>query len=307
VNLSLGDSAGSPDLQSAVSYALSKGKLLVAAVGNDGDKGNPVEYPAAYPGVVGVSAIDQSSTVASLSEHGPQVALSAPGVNMVEACTYSSGYCTSQGTSNSAALVSASAALVWAVHRDWTANQVLRVLMNTAGKPDNGNYSQYLGYGIVRPRIALATPGDPGPADVNPLLAANSSAAPSASASATAPAATPSTGTGAVVPKKSAGGGVWLWVGVGIVGVVLLGGAAAAAVLRGRRRNAGQGPGQVPPSPGVYGQPPYGAAGPQPWAQQPPHYPQPQQPPYPPQQAPYPPPGYGTGGDDPSGAGSSRH
>ena len=88
--------------------------------------------------------------------------------------------CTAEGTSYATAIASASAALIWSAHPTWTNNQVLRVMMETAGKPEDGKVpSEYLGYGIVRPRkVLLDKEGDPGPADVNPLLAARETTAP---------------------------------------------------------------------------------------------------------------------------------
>ena len=42
--------------------------------------------------------------------------------------------------------------------------------MNTAGKPESGDKSNdFIGYGVVRPRIALKNPGDPGDPKTNPL------------------------------------------------------------------------------------------------------------------------------------------
>ena len=56
------------------------------------------------------------------------------------------------GTSDASALASASAALIWSKHPDWTNNQVLRVMLNTASKPKSGkDRTDYLGYGTVRP------------------------------------------------------------------------------------------------------------------------------------------------------------
>ncbi|MFD9416308.1 S8 family serine peptidase [Streptomyces goshikiensis] len=75
------------------------------------------------------------------------------------------------GTSSASALASASAALLWSAHPDWTNNQVLRVLLNTAGKPKDGaERNDYIGYGVVRPRVAVPNPGDPGPANEFPLV-----------------------------------------------------------------------------------------------------------------------------------------
>jgi type VII secretion-associated serine protease mycosin len=178
INMSLGGPGASLKLHGAIDYALAKGKLIVAAVGNSGTLGNPVDYPAGFPGVVGVGETDVNGNVASESEHGSQVVLTAPGADIYEACVGPSGYCSSHGTSDSTALVSASAALLWAVHPSWTANQVIRVLINTANSGGkSGVQDPYYGYGVVRPRLALTDPGDPGPADVSPLSGATASRA----------------------------------------------------------------------------------------------------------------------------------
>ncbi|MEV7526204.1 type VII secretion-associated serine protease mycosin [Streptomyces sp. NPDC091371] len=214
----------------AVKYALSKGKLIFAGAGNDGASTNEILYPAATPGVVGVGAVDAKGQATRESQHGPQIDLAAPGIDIVTACTTGTGLCNTHGTSDATALASASAALIWSAHPDWTNNQVLRVLLNTAGKPIDGvERNDYIGYGIVRPRIAIATPGDPGPADVYPLpdLAAATAASPSASpdpAPAPAPQAEPQQ-DGRLLP----------WLGLGLGACLLIGGAVTAVVVRRNR------------------------------------------------------------------------
>ncbi|GGP59258.1 hypothetical protein GCM10010214_36290 [Streptomyces abikoensis] len=185
INVSMGGSFEHEDEAEAVRYAVSKGKLVFAAVGNTGNERNLPEYPAAFPGAVGVAAVDQDIKATAESQHGPQVDLAAPGDNIVATCKGGTGLCRSHGTSDATALTSASAALLWSAHPDWTANQVLRVLINTAGGPKSGEKrSDSIGYGVVRPRIALQNPGDPGPADISPLpeLAAAKSPAPQVAA-----------------------------------------------------------------------------------------------------------------------------
>lgn len=238
INMSLGIDGTPEDDRAraeAVKYALSKGKLIFAAVGNYGDSTNELAYPAGTPGVVGVGAVDSSGEPTKESQHGPQVDLAAPGMDIVTACTSKTGLCTSHGTSDASALASASAALLWSAHPEWTNNQVLRVLLNNAGKPVDGSQrNDYVGYGIVRPRVALQTPGDPGPADVYPLpdLAAASQAgakpaSPDAASSSKPPAPQ------AAEEKK--GGSSLLWVGLGLGACVLIGGAVTAVVVRRNR------------------------------------------------------------------------
>nr|WP_275522227.1 type VII secretion-associated serine protease mycosin [Streptomyces oceani] len=170
INISMGSGEGSRELRSAISYALAKGKMIIAATGNTGDGGNTVNYPAGTPGVIGVSAVDKDARSTDESQAGKQVDLAAPGENILSACRIGSEVCTSDGTSNASALASASAALIWAEHPDWTANQVTRVLVNTAGGPKNGDErDDFIGHGAVRPRVALKNPGDPGDPNTNPL------------------------------------------------------------------------------------------------------------------------------------------
>ncbi|MFJ2776383.1 S8 family serine peptidase [Kitasatospora sp. NPDC087315] len=196
-------------LKAAVAHASTKGALVVAGVGNSAQSGNPVQYPAALPGVVGVGAVDRDGLATAESEQGAQVDLTAPGIEIYNACTANSGYCKGHGTSDATALVSASAALVWAVHPDWTGNQIARVLVNTAGKPTDGSSrNDAVGYGIVRPRVALTEPGDPGPADVNPISEQSAGAPSGASASvvpsqAETPSAAASAGSGAAPTEDS--------------------------------------------------------------------------------------------------------
>uniref|UniRef100_A0AAU2V2Y0 Type VII secretion-associated serine protease mycosin n=1 Tax=Streptomyces sp. NBC_00003 TaxID=2903608 RepID=A0AAU2V2Y0_9ACTN len=237
ISVSQGAPVNSPELTTAVKHALDKGALVFAAVGNEGDQGNPVEYPAATPGVVGVAAVGKDLRRTGWSEYGSQVDISAPGEGMLHACGGKTGLCRTDGTSDATALASASAALIWSAHPDWTNNQVLRVLLNTIGAPTSGpKRNDSLGYGIVRPRIALTTPGNPGPADEYPLPDLAASASPSSKASSS------SQPTGDPKPNATAraanpeDNNPTLWVCSAIGGVVGLGTVAWAVVVRRRRR-----------------------------------------------------------------------
>lgn len=245
INMSFGAGDTADGTDAAVKYAVSKGKLLFASVGNDGDKGNMPSYPAKYPGVVGVSALDKTGTVAKFSTFGNYVDLSAPGLHVPSWCdgTFTE-YCDTDGTSPASAIASASAALIWSAHPDWTANQVLRSLVDTAARSwPKDTPSRYLGYGGVRPRRVLINKDiDPGPPDVDPLAAQNGSLSATPSPSAKAPSGKPTKEAGsangptsAAAKESDSGGDTRTWVIIGAVAAVLVIGGAGFAVLRARR------------------------------------------------------------------------
>ncbi|MFF6880504.1 S8 family serine peptidase [Streptomyces sp. NPDC012474] len=216
--------------------------MIFAGVGNNGDGANEVMYPAATPGVVGVAAVGKDLRRTAESEYGPQVDMAAPGEDMVHACDSETGLCRGHGTSDATALASASAALIWAEHPTWTNNQILRVMLNTIGAPtDEAERNDSIGYGIVRPRIALQNPGDPGPADTYPLpdLAAAAPNAPSPQTSESTGADAPATDDGSATTAPASEGGSTPWGALGIGAVALLGAAiAVSAVVRRRRTPA---------------------------------------------------------------------
>ncbi|MDJ0465154.1 type VII secretion-associated serine protease mycosin [Streptomyces sp. H27-C3] len=249
INISLGqfnapgqENTSPPQLSAAVKYANNKGKLIFAAVGNNGDTSNFLGYPAATPGVVGVGGVDQKAKPVENSQWGPQVDLAAPAKDIASACADSSGICSGTGTSNASALASASAALLWSKHPDWTNNQVLRVLMTTASGNDKGlKRDDVVGYGVIRPRIALEIPGDPGPADEYPIpdlaAAALKSPSPGASKSAGGSEKTAKDDKPAAATTASdAGDNTTLWIALGLGAAALIGTAIATGVIRNRRR-----------------------------------------------------------------------
>lgn len=261
VNISMGAIGSSeyyPKTKLAVEYALKRGSLILAASGNDGEKTNLPSYPAAFPGVVGVGAIDREGKVAKFSTSGRNVALAAVGEGLTTHCTKSEGVCNSGGTSQATAIASASAALIWSKHPKWTNNQVLRVMMQTASPPAGDVIpSSFLGYGSVRPRkVLLDGEGDPGPANVNPLLAREGATNPNPSTSASAPStASPSTdpqSTPTAIddkkgdkqtiaePRKNDDSSSNLWIAIGVGIAVLLASAVGIAIVS-RRGSASAG------------------------------------------------------------------
>ncbi|GLX52037.1 type VII secretion-associated serine protease [Streptomyces hygroscopicus subsp. hygroscopicus] len=244
INMSFGDDISYDGEQEAIKYAASKGKLMFAAVGNNAQTSNNAGYPVSYPYVVGVSAIDKTGKVGKFSTHGRDVDLTAPGVNLPAWCNASfRSYCShGNGTSDATAIASASAALIWSAHPDWTANQVLRSLIDTAGRDwPKDTPSNYLGYGVVRPRKVLENPNyNPGSATADPLATENWRGKPKTSPSTptpSSPAKSTSGGeTSAADTSSKSSGNTLTWVVVGAAAALVVIGGAAFAVIRSRRR-----------------------------------------------------------------------
>ena len=105
INLSLGGASPSKVLEEAVNHAISKGVIVVAAAGNSGKS---VGYPAAYDGVIAVSASDANDNIAWFSSRGPQVAIAAPGVGVTQQtiCEGGKNKCELFGTFNGTSMAS---------------------------------------------------------------------------------------------------------------------------------------------------------------------------------------------------------
>lgn len=90
-------------LEQIVRIVIARGSIVVAAVGNDGPSAPPL-YPAAYPGVVAVTAVDARRRVLIEACRGPHVAFAAPGADM-PAATTQQAFALVRGTSFAAPLI----------------------------------------------------------------------------------------------------------------------------------------------------------------------------------------------------------
>lgn len=90
-------------LERATQALVRQGHLIVAAVGNDGPAAPPL-FPAAYPGVVGVSGVTPARRALPEAAQGPQVSVCAPGSELA-AARPGGGYTIARGTSFAAPIV----------------------------------------------------------------------------------------------------------------------------------------------------------------------------------------------------------
>ncbi len=262
INLSEASTTASSAVTDAINYALAKNIVVVVGAGNTAAiGGNAPNTYATVPGVIDVSAVDQSGKLDPNSHFGSDVTVAAPGVN-IEVPYPGGQYGLRSGTSQAAPWVSAEAALIIGLHPNWTAGQVIRVIIGNTSSSSGQRVDDHVGYGVINPLKAL---GAAAPTDTsNPLGGpAATSAAPSpTSAGAGAPSNAASTPAAASSGKSS---NIGLYAGLG-VGVLVLIGLIVFLITRGKKNNGsgggggggGGGNGYYPPTPspgGQYAQP----------------------------------------------------
>lgn len=168
ISMSIGYSAPSGVVRSAIAYAYAHGTVLVAssgnAGGNDTQHGNaspgmaPVSFPAEYPGVLGVGAVTINGTQASFSSGNLSVQVAAPGKG-VPAQGRNGLYYTVDGTSPACALVAGVAALIKSEYPRISPALVAEALTATAQQTPAGSYDVDTGFGIVNADRALVEAG----------------------------------------------------------------------------------------------------------------------------------------------------
>ena len=140
--------------RAAVGYALSKHVVLVAPAGDGGAGTDPVNYPAAYRGVIAVGAFDQHFVKAPFSSHQGYVTVTAAGAG-VTAAGPSGTYLPLNSTSAASAIVAGIAALIRAQFPVLTPAQVTRAITSSTAFRRPGGRAGGSGYGAVDAAKAL--------------------------------------------------------------------------------------------------------------------------------------------------------
>jgi subtilisin family serine protease len=165
VNLSLGDESFDPGERDVIVDLLEANIVVVAAMGNEFDQGNPIEYPAALEGVCAVGATDHADRRGGFSNTGKHIALAAPGVSILSTTpTYSyahglSDYDSFDGTSMATPHVSAAAALLLAEDPRLTPDKVVKKLQRSADRVPGQKKRADREFGWGRLNIAAAIKG----------------------------------------------------------------------------------------------------------------------------------------------------
>jgi hypothetical protein len=156
--LSLGNHVGSSLIKEGIDYALAHGVFIVAAAGNNDSA--TLFYPAAYEGVLAVSATDRSDQKLKSSNYGDYIAVSAPGADILS--TYhilddeQGGYRKLSGTSMAAPFVAGLAGLLLAQDPERTSEDLARLLTTTAVDLGESGWDPIFGHGRIDPVAALA-------------------------------------------------------------------------------------------------------------------------------------------------------
>ena len=152
-NLSMGGSSDSQTLRDGVNYAVAKGLVIAAAVGNWG--GCCIGYPAAIDPVIAVGSTDQNDNKTSWSATGAGLKVMAPGVDIqttLKEGTYGYWY----GTSFSSPYVAGLAALLISTNTSLTNTQVIGYILNSVDDKGAPGWDDQYGYGRINAVKALA-------------------------------------------------------------------------------------------------------------------------------------------------------
>ena len=148
VNLSL-SGPGNQVMRLTVERAHAGGMLLVAAAGNNGPNAAPV-FPAGYPSVMAVTAVDASLQPYGSANRGGYIDLAAPVVDVWSAHQAQGGRYNS-GTSFAAPFVSAAAALALSQAPDAAPDSIRRSLQQGARDLGSPGRDNTFGWGLLQP------------------------------------------------------------------------------------------------------------------------------------------------------------
>ena len=163
INMSYGSPTRCGTEAQQIAKAVKAGAIPVAASGNEGEKGNPLEFPASLPHVLTVAAIGPDDKPTSFSNNNAAIDLSAPGIGILTGVPAAfdpdgtaDGFAAVSGTSFSAPMVSAAAAWIRAARPDLTPYQAAQVVRRGARDIGRRGYENATGFGALSLPGALA-------------------------------------------------------------------------------------------------------------------------------------------------------
>ncbi|MCA9103050.1 MAG: S8 family peptidase [Planctomycetales bacterium] len=178
LSMSLGSPVPDRAIRAAIQRAVTAGKFVVCAAGNEG-RPDSVNFPARWPETLAIGAVDRHGRVARLSSRGEEVDVCAPGQDVLS--TYlDGGYAKLSGTSMATPFVSGVVALLIAKHRQQgggtpiaTQQELVDHLRRTAIDAGPQGKDPNYGYGLIDPRSVLAIDAgesdDEAPFEIGPV------------------------------------------------------------------------------------------------------------------------------------------
>ncbi len=160
INASWGGPGGGSYANQIVNYATHLGSLVVTAAGNNNAEHTSTnqEFPADCVNALTVVATDQNDMKANFSDYGVNMAVAAPGVNILSTIIANNGYDSYSGTSMASPLVAGVAALIKSMHPELSPQQIKQRIRETADFIDHLHPTMYhgkLGSGRVNAYAAL--------------------------------------------------------------------------------------------------------------------------------------------------------
>lgn len=153
INLSLGSSEESDAVQRAITYAQSKGVLVVAAAGNS--RSEELFYPAAYADVLSVVATDEHDRIWALSNYGQYIDVAAPGYLVYSSNIGNEQFSFMTGTSMAAPFVAGLAGLLLSQDPSRTPAAVSELILESADDLGEPGWDPVFGFGRINAHDAL--------------------------------------------------------------------------------------------------------------------------------------------------------
>jgi subtilisin family serine protease len=153
INMSLAGPANEL-LEAAIAAVAEAGGVVVAAVGNNGPSGEPL-YPAAYDGVVGVTAVDREQKIFRYANRGDHVDYAALGVD-VKVADSGGSWRLESGTSMASPHIAVVVARMRRSH-DMAVGALMNVLTENAEDLGKKGFDRVFGYGLITEAPLLAS------------------------------------------------------------------------------------------------------------------------------------------------------
>ena len=156
--MSLGSAYPDAEVHAALCYAVDMGVTVICAAGNNY---GAVNYPAAYPESIGVSAVDQQGNACIFSSRGAEVSVAAPGYE-ITSCWLDNGYATLSGTSMAAPFIAGVCAIYISsermANREPTPADIKRAISESSRDVGAVGKDPVYGWGLIDPHSMIHPP-----------------------------------------------------------------------------------------------------------------------------------------------------